>query len=158
SVGRRCPYHLRQPGQRTWRPDPRCRNQYGRCAHGAVHPQRVRDPEERPQRSNEICGFVLLRRSRRRHEMNRVTAKVVTHYRTMARSAGAPIAAALAIAGLLLLGPRAVTSSYAQEPLGIIVFNNGTSLPTWVAIDKGFFEKEGLKMKMGATPGSQEQI
>jgi ABC-type nitrate/sulfonate/bicarbonate transport system substrate-binding protein len=46
----------------------------------------------------------------------------------------------------------------AQTDIRLIGFGGGTNLPSWVAIDKGFFEKEGLKVTQDVTPGSKEQM
>jgi ABC-type nitrate/sulfonate/bicarbonate transport system substrate-binding protein len=48
--------------------------------------------------------------------------------------------------------------SLAQTEIRLIGFGGGTNLPSWVAIDKGFFEKEGLKVTQDVTPGSKEQM
>jgi ABC-type nitrate/sulfonate/bicarbonate transport system substrate-binding protein len=39
-------------------------------------------------------------------------------------------------------------------PLNLIIFPGGLSWPVFVAQDKGFFEKEGLAVKVTETPGS----
>ncbi len=52
-----------------------------------------------------------------------------------------------------LCGPVA-----AQTEVKLIGFGGGTNVPSWVAIDKGFFEKEGLKVTQDITPGSKEQM
>jgi len=46
----------------------------------------------------------------------------------------------------------------AQTAVNMIGFGGGTNLPVWSAIDRGFFEKEGLKVSLDRTPGSFEQI
>jgi ABC-type nitrate/sulfonate/bicarbonate transport system substrate-binding protein len=48
--------------------------------------------------------------------------------------------------------------SVAQTEIKLIGFGGGTNLPSWVAIEKGFFEKEGLKVTQDVTPGSKEQM
>src|SRR5581483_7269806 len=48
--------------------------------------------------------------------------------------------------------------SLAQPEIRLIGFGGGTNLPSWVAIDKGFFLKEGLKVTQDVTPGSKEQM
>jgi len=48
--------------------------------------------------------------------------------------------------------------AWAQTEIKLIGFGGGTNVPSWVAIDKGFFEKEGLKVTQDVTPGSKEQM
>jgi ABC-type nitrate/sulfonate/bicarbonate transport system substrate-binding protein len=43
-------------------------------------------------------------------------------------------------------------------PLNLIIFPGGLSWPVFVAQDKGFFEKQGLAVKVTETPGSVFQI
>jgi ABC-type nitrate/sulfonate/bicarbonate transport system substrate-binding protein len=60
------------------------------------------------------------------------------------------VAAGLAVA---LAAPAA-----AQTEIKLIGFGGGTNVPSWVAIDKGFFLKEGLKVTQDVTHGSKEQM
>lgn len=46
----------------------------------------------------------------------------------------------------------------AQTEIKLIGFGGGTNVPSWVAIDKGFFLKEGLKVTQDVTSGSKEQM
>jgi ABC-type nitrate/sulfonate/bicarbonate transport system substrate-binding protein len=46
----------------------------------------------------------------------------------------------------------------AQTDIKMIGFGGATNLPAWVAIDKGFFAKEGLQVTLDRTPGSKEQM
>lgn len=65
------------------------------------------------------------------------------------------------VAGLVLaLGTAAAGAStaMAQTEVKMIGFGGASNLPVWVAIDKGFFAKEGLKVSLDRTPGSKEQI
>jgi ABC-type nitrate/sulfonate/bicarbonate transport system substrate-binding protein len=61
------------------------------------------------------------------------------------------VLAAGAIIGLCL-------PATAQTDIKLTGFGGGTNVPSWVAIDKGFFEKEGLKVVQDITPGSKEQM
>ena len=60
------------------------------------------------------------------------------------------LAAAFVFAGL--------SGAQAQTAINMIGFGGGTNLPVWSAIDRGFFEKEGLKVTLDRTHGSKEQI
>jgi ABC-type nitrate/sulfonate/bicarbonate transport system substrate-binding protein len=40
----------------------------------------------------------------------------------------------------------------------MIGFGGATNLPVWLAIDRGLFEKHGLKVTLDRTPGSKQQI
>jgi ABC-type nitrate/sulfonate/bicarbonate transport system substrate-binding protein len=40
----------------------------------------------------------------------------------------------------------------------MVGFGGGTNLPVWLAIDRGLFEKQGLKVTLDRTPNSKEQI
>jgi ABC-type nitrate/sulfonate/bicarbonate transport system substrate-binding protein len=46
----------------------------------------------------------------------------------------------------------------AQTEVKMISFGGGSNLPTYVALDRGFFTKEGLKVTFDRTKGSREQI
>lgn len=46
----------------------------------------------------------------------------------------------------------------AQTEVKLIGFGGGTNVPSWVAIEKGFFLKEGLKVTQDVTHGSKEQM
>jgi len=45
----------------------------------------------------------------------------------------------------------------AQTEIKISTFSGSTNVVTWVAIEKGFFAKEGLKASSERTHGSKEQ-
>ena len=60
------------------------------------------------------------------------------------------------LAAVLAVGLAA--PAWAQTEIKLIGFGGGTNVPSWVAIDKGFFEKEGLKVTQDVTPGSKEQM
>ena len=57
-------------------------------------------------------------------------------------------AAALAICGV----------AHAQTDVRMIGFGGANNLITWIAIDKGLFAREGLKVTLDRTPGSREQM
>jgi ABC-type nitrate/sulfonate/bicarbonate transport system substrate-binding protein len=52
------------------------------------------------------------------------------------------------------LGGAALTSAAAQTKLTVVTFAGATNLPIWVAIDKGFFAREGLDVTQEITRGS----
>jgi ABC-type nitrate/sulfonate/bicarbonate transport system substrate-binding protein len=52
------------------------------------------------------------------------------------------------------LALSAVTPAAAQTKLTIVTFAGATNLPVWIAIDKGFFAKEGLDVTQEITRGS----
>ena len=51
-----------------------------------------------------------------------------------------------------------MAGAQAQTAINMIGFGGGTNLPVWAAIDRGLFEKEGLKVSLDRTHGSKEQI
>ena len=63
---------------------------------------------------------------------------------------------AMVLAAGLAVGLAAPAS--AQTEVKMISFGGGTNVPSWVALDKGFFLKEGLKVTQDVTPGSKEQM
>ena len=63
---------------------------------------------------------------------------------------------AMVLAAGLAVGLAAPAS--AQSEIKLIGFGGGTNVPSWVAIDKGFFLKEGLKVTQDVTSGSKEQM
>jgi ABC-type nitrate/sulfonate/bicarbonate transport system substrate-binding protein len=71
--------------------------------------------------------------------------------KAMFRKAALPALIAAAIA--LTSG-----SASAQTKLNVITFGGATNLPIWVAIDKGFFSKEGLEVNHEITRSSSIQM
>lgn len=61
----------------------------------------------------------------------------------------------LAVAALAML---AVTPAKAQTEVKMISFGGATNLPVWLALEKGMFEKNGLKVKLDQTRGSKQQM
>ncbi len=49
-------------------------------------------------------------------------------------------------------------SAVAQTEVKMISFGGGTNVSSWVALDKGFFAKEGLKVTLDRTPSSKQQM
>ena len=61
-----------------------------------------------------------------------------------------------AIAGILTTAALAMsTPVVAQTKIDMTAFGGASNLPLWVAMDKGFFAKEGLEVKLDRTPGSK---
>src|SRR5688500_8453056 len=59
-----------------------------------------------------------------------------------------------------LVGAAAIALAFAapavaQTKLSIVTFSGATNLPVWIALDKGFFKKEGLDVQHEVTRGSQ---
>lgn len=63
-------------------------------------------------------------------------------------------------AAMGLLASPFVQPAAAQPLIDIrmIGFGGSTNLPVWLAIDRGLFEKQGLKVTLDRTPNSREQI
>jgi ABC-type nitrate/sulfonate/bicarbonate transport system substrate-binding protein len=61
----------------------------------------------------------------------------------------------LAAAALVAL---AISPVRAQTEVAMISFGGATNLPVWLALDRGMFEKNGLKVRMDQTAGSKEQM
>ncbi len=65
-------------------------------------------------------------------------------------------------AALFLLSAGAAITmqapAFAQTEIKITTFSGATNVVTWVAIEKGFFEKEGLKATAERTEGSKQQM
>ena len=52
----------------------------------------------------------------------------------------------------------AAVPALAQTEIRMVSFSGATNLPGWVAEEKGFFAKEGLKVPLSVTRGSVEQV
>jgi ABC-type nitrate/sulfonate/bicarbonate transport systems, periplasmic components len=63
------------------------------------------------------------------------------------------LSAVLGFAGLAL---AFAVPAAAQTKLTIVTFSGATNLPVWIALDKGFFQKEGLDVTHEVTRGSQQ--
>lgn len=61
------------------------------------------------------------------------------------------------VAGLAAFGIPAAAAQSAK-PIEVIVFPGGFNWPIWVAQDKGYFEKNGIAVKVVPTPNSQFQL
>jgi ABC-type nitrate/sulfonate/bicarbonate transport system substrate-binding protein len=51
-----------------------------------------------------------------------------------------------------------ITAAAAQTKISIVTFAGATNLPVWVAIEKGFFAKEGLDVTHDVTRGSAPEM
>ena len=74
----------------------------------------------------------------------------------MIRKVSMKLAGSIAVG--LAVTCMAPTSSSAQTKLSIVTFAGATNLPIWVAIDKGFFAKEGLEVTQDITRGSVAEM
>jgi ABC-type nitrate/sulfonate/bicarbonate transport system substrate-binding protein len=61
---------------------------------------------------------------------------------------------AAALAAGLLVGGQAL----AQTEVRMVSFSGATNLPGWIAVEKGFFAKEGLAVPQSITNGSVDQV
>jgi len=66
--------------------------------------------------------------------------------------------AGAAAAGLVASPLVNIAAAQAVTEVRMIGFGGGTNLPVWLAIDRGLFEKQGLKVTLDRTPNSKEQI
>jgi ABC-type nitrate/sulfonate/bicarbonate transport system substrate-binding protein len=60
----------------------------------------------------------------------------------------------------MFAGMIMATAAHAQTltDVKMIAFGDATNLPVWYALDKGLFEKEGLRLTLDRTTGSKEQF
>jgi hypothetical protein len=63
-----------------------------------------------------------------------------------------------AAAAVLVLLPVPVAAAEGLTEVRMVGFSGATNLPVWFAIDRGLFEKEGLKVTLERTPDSKEQM
>ena len=61
-------------------------------------------------------------------------------------------------AGLVAAPFVRLAGAQAPTEIRMIGFGGATNLPVWLAIDRGLFEKAGLKVTLARTPNSKEQI
>jgi ABC-type nitrate/sulfonate/bicarbonate transport system substrate-binding protein len=69
-------------------------------------------------------------------------------------SAGALLAGVCAAAMAVMAAPPARAQSPALTKVTLITFAGATNLPVWIALEKGFFAKEGLDVTHEVTRGS----
>jgi len=62
------------------------------------------------------------------------------------------------LACAFMIGALAPAFAQNPTPIRMIGFGGATNLPAWVAIEKGFFAKEGLSVTLDRTQGSREQM
>jgi ABC-type nitrate/sulfonate/bicarbonate transport system substrate-binding protein len=63
-----------------------------------------------------------------------------------------------AAAGLAASTLARIAAAQGLTEVRMVGFSGATNLPVWFAIDRGLFEKEGLKVTLDRTPNSKEQI
>ena len=59
---------------------------------------------------------------------------------------------------IVALAALVITPARAQVEVAMTSFGGATNLPVWIALDRGMFEKNGLKVKLDQTVGSKEQM
>jgi ABC-type nitrate/sulfonate/bicarbonate transport system substrate-binding protein len=59
------------------------------------------------------------------------------------------------MAGLLMLGASAAK---ADTTLDTVSFSGATNLQSWIALDKGFYAREGLTVRLHQTQGSEQEV
>jgi ABC-type nitrate/sulfonate/bicarbonate transport system substrate-binding protein len=64
-------------------------------------------------------------------------------------------AAAMGLAASLVAG---IAAAQGVTEVRMVGFGGATNLPVWFALDRGLFEKQGLKVTLDRTPDSKEQI
>ena len=52
----------------------------------------------------------------------------------------------------------AAAAGWAQTKIDVVAFEGATNLPLWIAIDRGFFAKEGLTVTLASTKGAIPQM
>jgi ABC-type nitrate/sulfonate/bicarbonate transport system substrate-binding protein len=62
------------------------------------------------------------------------------------------------LTGVFAIMSSTIASAQTLTPIGMISFGGATNLPAWTAVDRGFFEKEGLKVTITQTSGSEAQF
>jgi ABC-type nitrate/sulfonate/bicarbonate transport system substrate-binding protein len=66
--------------------------------------------------------------------------------------------AALPAVALLLLGTALTTPARAETELTLATFAGSSNLPVWLALDKGYFAKQGLAVKQEVVQGSSAEV
>jgi ABC-type nitrate/sulfonate/bicarbonate transport system substrate-binding protein len=61
-------------------------------------------------------------------------------------------------AALLLLSVLTPSHAQSSKPIELIVFPGGFNWPIWIAEEKGFFQRNGVAVKVTPTPGSAFQL
>ena len=60
------------------------------------------------------------------------------------------------LSAAIVLGLSSIMPATAQTKLNIITFSGATNLPVWIALDRGFFTKQGLDVTHEITRGSRQ--
>ena len=64
----------------------------------------------------------------------------------------------IAAAAVVLMGGVSSAPAQTTEPIELIVFPGGFNWPIWTAVEKGFFARHGVSVKITPTPDSQFQL
>lgn len=68
------------------------------------------------------------------------------------------IAHAAAMAAAVLVGTTSSALAQTAKPIELIVFPGGFNWPIWTAVEKGFFARHNVSVKITPTPNSQFQL
>src|SRR5262252_9127394 len=105
---------------------------------------------------------LLVHERKPNHQVTTMTSEVIANRQLNIMRPRVPavprIAGMIAVVALcsILAGARAEAQSPKQ--LDVNVFPAGFILPLWVAQDKGFFARNGLQVRLIATPNSVQQV
>src|SRR4051794_20349986 len=107
------------------------------------------------------CSSFVQRRQRNHHQVTSMTSEVIANRRCeMLRPwpMRPRIAGVIAVVALCATLTWSRAEAQSLKTLDVNVFPAGFILPLWVAQDKGFFARNGLEVRLIATPNSVQQM